>query len=108
MGRHETPRNEKERSAREHDAGRGFVRIEDFFIFIKNEIRTYSFEETMSAFKLFDKEDENVIDLSCLRNIVGLLGDEMSMSEVDDIMSRADIDGDGSVNYEVFAKNIFK
>ena len=56
---------------------------------------------------MFDENDENVIDLVTLRGIVSLLGDVLSHEEVDDIMRRADMDGDGSVTYEEITKHIF-
>ena len=57
----------------------------------------------------FDTDDSGIINVSELRNILEILGIENdSGSHVDLLISRAEIEGNGYINYKDFAYNIIK
>ena len=55
------------------------------------------------AFKTFDKNGDGFISMDELRKGLKASGDNVSETELECIMARADTDGDGKVNYEEFA-----
>ncbi|KAJ8044770.1 Calmodulin [Holothuria leucospilota] len=62
-------------------------------------------EDIKEAFKVFDKKGVGFLTTLELREIMMTHGDySMSLDEVDEMISHADMDGDGSINYEEFVK----
>lgn len=57
-------------------------------------------EELREAFKVFDQDRNGFISASELRHIMLNLGEKLSDEEVKAMMSVADKDGDGKINYE--------
>ena len=57
-------------------------------------------QEIREAFKVFDKEDKGYLNSSDLRHIMMTLGEKMDEEEADEMIAAADIDGDGTVEYE--------
>jgi len=52
------------------------------------------------AFRIFDKDGTGTISSEELRRVMMNMGWRMSEEEVYEMMSEADIDGDGEINYE--------
>ncbi len=65
---------------------------------------TDSEDEILEAFKLFDKDGNGFISAAELRHVMTNLGEVITDEEVDELIREADIDGDGQINYEEFAK----
>ena len=70
-----------------------FPFIANFFIFIKNELRSAESDDIISAFKTFDHETTGFIDAPSLREICGNLGDILDMEELDKVIEISDVDG---------------
>ncbi|XP_030456664.1 calmodulin-like protein 11 [Syzygium oleosum] len=61
-------------------------------------------EELKEAFKVFDKDQNGYISPSELRNVMINLGEKLTEEEVQQMISEADLDGDGQVDFEEFVK----
>ncbi|XP_065654430.1 uncharacterized protein LOC100203072 isoform X2 [Hydra vulgaris] len=65
-------------------------------------------EEVIEAFKVFDKDQSGFLECSELRRIMVNLGDKLTDDEVDSVIVKSDIDGDGSCNYEEFTRILMR
>ena len=50
--------------------------------------------------QVFDKDGSGFIDAEDIRHIMTFLGDKLTGEEVDQFIKKADLDGDGHINYE--------
>ncbi|RUS30664.1 hypothetical protein BC938DRAFT_479108 [Jimgerdemannia flammicorona] len=60
--------------------------------------------EFKEAFKVFDKDGNGFISAAELHYIMTSLGKTLSDEEVDEMICKADVDGDGQINYKEFVK----
>ena len=49
---------------------------------------------------MFDRDSNGYISASEFRYVLTTLGEKMSDTEVDELLTSADIDGDGQINHE--------
>ena len=56
--------------------------------------------EIKEVFRVFDKDSNGFISAAELRLIMSNLGEKLTDEEVDEMIRKADIDGDGQVSYE--------
>ena len=56
--------------------------------------------EIQEIFRVFDKDGNGFISAAELRLVMSNLGEKLTDEEVDEMIRKADIDGDGQVNYE--------
>ena len=56
--------------------------------------------EIKEVFRVFDKDGNGFISAAELRLVMSNLGEKLTDEEVDEMIRKADIDGDGQVNYE--------
>ncbi|KAI9259906.1 hypothetical protein BY458DRAFT_440370 [Sporodiniella umbellata] len=62
-------------------------------------------EDSISkVFKMLDTDNDGQINGDDLKRGVSLFGNNLSEEEVKEMLSSADIDGDGLINYEEFVK----
>ena len=61
---------------------------------------TKSKEEIREAFQMFDKDDNGLISAAELRHVITNLGGKVTDKEVDELIRKANIDGDSQDNYE--------
>ena len=61
---------------------------------------TDSEEQIREAFRVFDKDGNGFISSQELRHVMTNLGERLTDQEVEEMIKEADLDGDGSVNYE--------
>ena len=61
-------------------------------------------DELIEAFRIFDKEGKGYIGAEEIKHLLLMLGESMSAEEIEEIITQADIDGDGKVSYQDFAK----
>mmetsp|Transcript_56145 Transcript_56145/g.111449 ORF Transcript_56145/g.111449 Transcript_56145/m.111449 type:complete len:986 (-) Transcript_56145:258-3215(-) len=61
-------------------------------------------EELKAAFRCFDADGGGTISDAELRHILTSTGDELTNDEVTEVMTKADKDGDGTINYQEFVK----
>ena len=84
----------------------GEINFEKFISVVnrrENDIDTE--EELIKAFKVFDKEGNGLINLNELKHIMLKVGNNISESEIDQMLNEADIDMDGFINYEEFIRS---
>ncbi|XP_057316120.1 uncharacterized protein LOC130657172 isoform X2 [Hydractinia symbiolongicarpus] len=85
----------------------GILELNEFMMFLLNELQINDTEEEIiEAFKVFDKDGNGFIDAAEIRRVMTNLGDKLSDDEVDIMIRKSDLDGDGQVNYEEFVKII--
>ncbi|GMH81555.1 hypothetical protein TrST_g5594 [Triparma strigata] len=65
-------------------------------------------EEIASAFRSFDDDGSGTIDASELKSILTQIDDKLSADDIKAMMAEADVDGDGSINYEEFANMLIQ
>ncbi|KAJ9254425.1 hypothetical protein DTO271D3_3859 [Paecilomyces variotii] len=56
------------------------------------------------AFVIFDRDSNGYISASCLRQVMNSFGVQVTDSEVDEMLRRADHNGDGKIDYEDFCR----
>ena len=61
-------------------------------------------EELKKAFEVLDENKDGVISKDELSKLLGGLGEDVTDDVVTEMMSLADTDGDGKVNFEEFCK----
>ena len=57
-------------------------------------------DEMREAFRVFDKDGDGYISAAELRHVMANLGEKLTDQEVDEMISEADLDGDGRVDYK--------
>ncbi|GMI12669.1 hypothetical protein TrVE_jg3124 [Triparma verrucosa] len=65
-------------------------------------------EEIASAFRSFDDDGSGTIDASELKSILTQIDDKLSADDIKAMMAEADVDGDGTINYEEFANMLIQ
>ena len=60
--------------------------------------------EIINAFRVFDTESNGLISNQNLSHIIRTLGETLTDKEIEEIISEADVDGDGFINYEEFVR----
>ena len=61
-------------------------------------------EETLQAFRVFDKDGNGYITADELGLVMRNLGEKLSQDELKAMMREADTNGDGKIDYEEFVK----
>lgn len=57
-------------------------------------------EELREAFRLFDTDGSGSINAQELRKVMLNLGEKLTKEDLDEMIKEADMDGDGTVDYE--------
>ena len=60
---------------------------------------TDSEEEIREAFRVFDTDRNGFISTTELRYVMRNIGDQLTEADIDEMISEADQDGDGQINY---------
>ena len=71
---------------------------------IKDKNSSIDEAEIRQSFDLFDLDGNGYITKFELTNVMASLGEELTEQEIDEMMSDADTDGDGQVNFEEFSR----
>jgi len=84
----------------------------EFHEFCKHMTRKYrnpeqKRDEIKEAFKIFDKDGNGFISAQELRTIMTSFGEHLSSEEADEMIECADINGDGKIDYEEFARMMY-
>lgn len=56
--------------------------------------------ELREAFRIFDKDGSGTINADELRQVMKALGEDLSSTEIDEMIKEADKNGDGSIDCE--------
>lgn len=83
----------------------GKIDLDEFItLMTKNSPDTQTEDEVINAFRVFDKEGNGLISSSELKHIMMTIGDKMTEEEAEEMVTEADIDEDGMINYEEFVR----
>ncbi|XP_027630514.1 calmodulin-like [Tupaia chinensis] len=86
-----------------HADGNGTIDLPKFLTMMARKMKdTHSAEEIREAFRVFDKDGNGCISAAELRHVMTNLGEKLT--DDDEMIREADIDGDGQVNYEEFVE----
>ena len=61
-------------------------------------------EELKRVFKEFDKNNRGLIKIEDLQSVTSMLGEKFTGEELNEMLAEADVDHDGALNYEDFAR----
>ncbi|XP_012862577.1 calmodulin-alpha-like [Echinops telfairi] len=94
--------------ANEVDAeGQGTIDFPGFLTVMARKMKdTDSEEEIRRAFRIFDKDGRGLISVAELRHVMTNLGEKLTDEEINEMITEADIDGNGEVNYEEFVRRM--
>lgn len=62
--------------------------------------------ELIKAFELYDEDGGGTITRDEIKKIIDLIGEDMTESEIEELVREADIDGDGEIDYKEFVRLI--
>ena len=81
----------------------GKIDLPEFLHMMSKRISDTNLEEDiLEAFKVFDKDGNGVISARELKVVMANLGETLTETEVEAMISDADMDGDGCINYAEF------
>ena len=81
--------------------GNGSIEFPEFLILIANKLRTEDMhEEIREAFRVFDRNNDGHLSCQELRDILVTMGDKMKDEDINELMAAADVNGDGTIDYE--------
>merc|ERR1711865_1152343 len=60
----------------------------------------------IDAFKVFDADSSGTITAADLKHVMTSIGEKLTAEQAEQMMTEADIDGSGKLNYEEFVKNM--
>ena len=83
--------------------GNGTIDFQEFLEMMTNKMSEKdSREEILKAFRLFDDDNTGTITLRNLRRVARELGETMTDEELQEMVDRADSNGDGAVTLDDF------
>ncbi|KAL4869489.1 hypothetical protein BDV12DRAFT_167821 [Aspergillus spectabilis] len=83
----------------------GTIDFDEFLIMMSRKVKDSDPEaELREAFAVFDKDKSGSISADELRQVLRSIGDDVSDNDVDEMLRLADVNGDGSIDYEEFVK----
>ena len=83
--------------------GSGNIDFKEFLIMMARKMKDNNEEEELiEAFKVFDKDGNGFISAAEMRHVMTNLGAKLTDDDVDEIIRKADTNGDGQVNYQEF------
>jgi len=85
--------------------GNGEIDFEEFLELMVNKMNSGDEEaELQETFKYFDQGGKGYITRENLKEAMAKMGNTLTELEIDDMINEADIDGDGTIDYEEFVK----
>ncbi|XP_073284631.1 calmodulin-like isoform X2 [Primulina huaijiensis] len=80
------------------------VGFDKFLSIMARKMKESVADELEEAFKVFDRDQDGFISAVELRNVMINLGERLTDEEAEQMIREADLDGDGLVSYEEFAR----
>ena len=85
--------------------GNGTIEFNEFVLMMHKRTKDSDPEEDIiSAFRVFDKDENGIITTKDLRHLMTTMGDKLTDDEIDLLIEEADSDGNGIINYEEFVR----
>lgn len=85
--------------------GNGVIDFQEFLAMMARKMRDNEGEEEIKeAFKTFDRDGNGYISARELKSVMALQGEQLTDTEVDEMIREADVDGDGQINYQEFVR----
>lgn len=85
--------------------GSGTIEFDEFLQMMANKMNSINYEKIIwEAFKVYDRDGNGLISGAELRYVLSTQGPMLTQEEIDDIISEADMDGDGHINYYEFMR----
>ena len=85
--------------------GNGTIDFPEFLGLMSRKMKdTDSEEELMDAFRVFDRDGSGRISTFELRHVMTNLGERITDEELDEMVSEADVDGDGTFDFQSFVQ----
>lgn len=89
--------------------GNGVIDFKEFLGMMARRMRDPDSEEELrEAFKVFDKDGNGYISASELKQVMASLGEKLTTDELNEMMLEADLNGDGQISFDEFAKMMGK
>ncbi|XP_064622651.1 uncharacterized protein LOC135484884 [Lineus longissimus] len=87
--------------------GNGTIDFAEFLTVMARQMVDPQNQEVLrEAFKVFDKDQNGFISVAELRHVMTNLGEKLTVEEVEEMVREADIDGDGTIDYEEFVRMV--
>ena len=87
----------------------GFVEYEQFIEIVKNnKLQSLSLDKHIDAFKAFDTNLDQQIDISEFRTICTKIGDKLKQSEIDDFINKLDLNEHSRVSVQDLCKKMYE
>lgn len=88
--------------------GNGEIDFNEFLLMMAKKSKdTESMEQSLEAFKVFDKNNKGTISFNDLKNILQNLGERLSPADVEDLLKDLQLTGANEFNYKEFVESIF-
>lgn len=85
--------------------GSGTIDFAEFLTLMARKMKTKDSQaEILNAFKIFDKDCSGKISATELRQVMLNLGEKLTDTEVDEMISEADCNGDGEIDIAEFKR----
>ncbi|KAK3139255.1 hypothetical protein QOZ80_5AG0380290 [Eleusine coracana subsp. coracana] len=85
--------------------GSGAIDFHEFLVLLARKMRDAGADDELrEAFHVFDQDQNGYISRDELRHVLENLGEKLSDEELVEMLREADVDGDGQINYNEFAK----
>ena len=68
--------------------------------YLKNRVKWNCVNWDLTVFRIFDKDDDGLISVDELRHIMLSFGEKMTEKELDEMISEANCDKDGHIDYD--------
>jgi len=83
----------------------GSIEFQEFMAMMATTVPTKDFaDETLAAFRVFDKDGSGTISAEELKHVMKSLGEDLTDAEIDEMIREADKDNNGTIDYEEFAQ----
>ncbi|KAL4787322.1 hypothetical protein BJX76DRAFT_318883 [Aspergillus varians] len=83
----------------------GTIDFDEFLVMMSRKVKNSDPEaELREAFAVFDQDNSGTISADELRKVLTSIGDNVTDADVDEMLTLADTNGDGSIDYDEFVK----
>jgi calmodulin len=109
LGAHPTERELAEVVNRLDTNKNGKVEFDEFVMLFEQNVRNPGVEENLiDAFRMFDKDGNGKINAKEFKEAMTSFGDKLTEDEAEEMISQADLNRDGTIDYKEFVKFMTK